>query len=216
VTQARDKAKYQEVYRDDQIRIMRNAAAMPRAFLVGEARVAPPGRDVLAWMLEEAVDVRRTAVLEGPLPGGVAVPSTADGTHDGVATIQTYSRDRVAVRTESKKHAVLVLGDAYFPGWVAHIDGERAPIMQANYLFRGVIVPPGTHTVTFVYEPLSVAAGRIISLTTLFGVLALAGAYAFVVFRRRIQTGEPDRSPQPLPEPAYGVVQASLDPGFDH
>jgi hypothetical protein len=215
VTQARDKAKYQEVYRDNQIRILRNAAAMPRAFLVGEARVAPSERDTLSWMLNEGIDIRKTAVVEGPIPAGVTVPSGNADPVDRAATMHSYSREQVAIRTESPTQAVLVLGDAYFPGWTAYIDGERTPILRANYLFRGVVVPPGVHMVTFVYEPLPVAVGRMISLVSLFIVLAVASSYAVAAFRRRIQAEKPNRAPRPLGEPAYRVVQASLGPGFD-
>jgi uncharacterized membrane protein YfhO len=43
----------------------------------------------------------------------------------------------------------------------------ETPIYQTNYLFRGVVVPAGRHTVVFAYRPTSVLVGATISLVTL-------------------------------------------------
>jgi hypothetical protein len=186
VTQARDKAKYAEVYRDEQITIVRNAAAMPRAYLVGSAVTLPPGGDALSPMVSGEVDVRRTAILEPPVPADFALPATpVRGASDiGSASIQTYTAERVVIGTSTSQQAILVLTDAYFPGWVARIDGQRTPILRANYLFRAVIVPPGGHQVTFSYEPLSVAVGAVITLVTLFVILGMVGIHVYGVLRR--------------------------------
>ena len=53
----------------------------------------------------------------------------------------------------------MVLSDVFYPGWQAHIDGKPAHIFQTNYIFRGVQLPPGEHTVTFSFRPLSFAIG---------------------------------------------------------
>jgi uncharacterized membrane protein YfhO len=47
---------------------------------------------------------------------------------------------------------MLLLGDKIEPEWHAYIDGKQAPVLRANYLFRGVHVPGGTHKVVFKYE----------------------------------------------------------------
>ena len=46
-----------------------------------------------------------------------------------------------------------MLTDTNYPGWRAYLNGRRVPIATANYLFRGVIVPPGKNIVEFAYEP---------------------------------------------------------------
>ena len=49
------------------------------------------------------------------------------------------------------------------PGWTARIDGEPAPILRANLLFRALQVPAGESLVVFAFEPhlwqVSLAAG---------------------------------------------------------
>jgi Bacterial membrane protein YfhO len=186
VTQARDKAKYQEVYRDKDITIMRNADAMPRAFLVGSAVAPPPGSDALALMQGGRIDLRRTAVLEEPIPPNLPIPPSLEvSPFTGKADIQSYDSERVVIRTESEQPSLLLLADAYFPGWKAQIDGEPAPILRADYLFRSVVLTPGDHTVSFIYQPVSVALGLFITLSTTTLVFAMAAQHAFAARRRR-------------------------------
>jgi uncharacterized membrane protein YfhO len=52
---------------------------------------------------------------------------------------------------EMEKTGVVVFSESNLPGWIAEVDGERAPIYTANYLFMGVLVPEGAHTLTFRY-----------------------------------------------------------------
>jgi uncharacterized membrane protein YfhO len=79
---------------------------------------------------------------------------------------------------------VLVLTDAYFPGWMARVDGAPAEIFRADYLFRGVLLPAGEHMVTFSYAPGSVALGAIATLLAACVVTAGVPLRALVGLRR--------------------------------
>ena len=77
----------------------------------------------------------------------------------------------------------LVLNDAYYPGWKATINGQPADIFPAYYAFRGLILPPGQHTIEFRYRPASFTWGVWISGVSL---LVLLGAVAseFLIWRK--------------------------------
>ena len=212
VTQARKKAKYQQVYRDGQIRIYENASVMPRAFLVGQAIVVNDGQTALARLQNSEVDVRQTAVLERPLPAEVVLPTagSAGGASVGSASIASYENESVVIRTSSPRESILVLSDAYFPGWTARVDGQAAPILRANYLFRAVIVPGGAHSVTFTYEPVSVALGATLTLLGALVVLGVVGARALEFVRERAARRASRRVP--IPEPVY--ASADVTGGF--
>ena len=47
----------------------------------------------------------------------------------------------------------LFTSDLYYPGWKAYVDDFETPIVRANYLFRSVYLPKGTHYVKYVYQP---------------------------------------------------------------
>jgi hypothetical protein len=68
-------------------------------------------------------------------------------------------------------HRMLVCVDAFYPGWRAYVDGAFAPIYRADKIFKGVIVPPGSHRVTFVYHSFRVTVGIVLASFTLVGML---------------------------------------------
>jgi hypothetical protein len=78
------------------------------------------------------------------VPGPPAPPSAVfveDGLH------------RVVVRAGTPGDGYLALLDSYDPDWRVDVDGQPAPLMRANGLFRAVRLTPGQHTVTFTYRP---------------------------------------------------------------
>jgi uncharacterized membrane protein YfhO len=90
------------------------------------------------------------------------------------------------VEVDARAPCILVLSDAYYPGWKAKIDGETTEIFPAYYAFRGVLVPAGKHTVEYIYFPLSLKIGLLISAAALF-----AGAYsALRIIQKRKRSAE--------------------------
>lgn len=81
---------------------------------------------------------------------------------------------------------LLFLSEVYYPdGWKAFIDGQETPIYRLNYLFRGVVVPAGTHRLEMKFDSDSFRLGKGISLLSnllLLGGLAFAG---FDTWRKR-------------------------------
>ncbi len=73
------------------------------------------------------------------------------------AQIVAWRPDRVDVEVDSAEPGVLVLHDAYYPGWVVEVDGKPARMLRANVLFRAVEVSEGRHRVVFTYAPFSPA-----------------------------------------------------------
>lgn len=62
---------------------------------------------------------------------------------------------------------IFVALENYYPGWKAYVDGKKTKIYRANYTFRAVVIPKGTHAIKFSYEPNSVKIGIAISLISL-------------------------------------------------
>jgi hypothetical protein len=146
-----------------------NPGTFPRAFVVGQARPLPGRQDVLRAMRE--TDFRRVVLLEGH-PGG----STDGAPSFRPAEVYKYQPNRVAVRADGP--GFLVLADIAYPGWTASVDGQPVPIYRANYLFRALELPAGSHDVLFRFEPASYRLGRIISMTALCLVLVCAAVLA--------------------------------------
>jgi uncharacterized membrane protein YfhO len=76
----------------------------------------------------------------------------------------------------------LVLTDAYYPGWIATVDGQSAEIERANIMFRAVRIPAGQHRMEMRYQPQSLALGLLISIGT---AVFLVGVWLSVRRRNR-------------------------------
>jgi hypothetical protein len=151
-----------------------------------------------AWLASRVVRLpedKVTAILQGrnALPDGTAfepyhtalveedVPFTGGQPDpDSTTRITRYRSGRVTVVTHSAAETFLVLGDVYYPGWEARLDGRPVPLYRTDSILRGVVVPPGDHVVEFVFRPRSLYLGAAIT-----SVSALTLLSVLVVRRRR-------------------------------
>jgi len=141
----------------------------PRAYMVF-------GADVVAdWTsAEERMATLRTfhttALLEaGSAPGFSPTP----GAHSGSASITAFEPERVVVRTKSDAPGILVLAEAWYPGWRATVDGRSTEVFPVNGWMRGVVVPAGQSEVVFAFHSRLLVAGLAVSLASAGIVLAL-------------------------------------------
>jgi hypothetical protein len=176
-------------------RVYRISGALPRAFVVGDQRVVGDDGAALDAVTRPGFDARRVAITEQQIGG---LPDGAGATGAGTARIVRDDPERVVVNASSPGDGLVVLGDTYFPGWKATVDGEEAPIDRVDYLFRGVRVGAGEHTVEFRYQPLSWTAGWIVSVVALAGLVV---AIAVGVRRRRRGRRSELGADEPLPDP---------------
>jgi hypothetical protein len=119
---------------------------------------------------------RRTAVIELEGARGVPLPTTS-----GVVLEAEREAARVRIVADAPADGVLVVNEAFWPGWRATVDGRETPIAAADGLVRAVLWPRGRHTLEMTYEPPEIRTGALLSVA---GVAALA-AVALGARRRR-------------------------------
>lgn len=162
-----DRGNFQLVHSGD-VKIYENRQVRPRAYLVHQ--VLPAADEATALTLVQTdtrVQRGEAAVIEGEITDNalrVMAQQSAATTADrqpttDEATITRYQPEEVVVQTQSNAAAFLILSDTAFPGWQATVDGQPATLHTTNYLFRGVAVPAGRHTVSFQYAPTSWQTG---------------------------------------------------------
>jgi hypothetical protein len=130
-----------------------------RAFLVRKYRILPSA-EILGTMQESGFDPEHEVILEKS-PTGLG--ASIDLPVVGSATIISREANKVVIETASEHEAILVLSDSYYPGWQAEIDGVEVETLRADYVFRGVPLPEGRHTVVFKFRPRSFFFGAMIS-----------------------------------------------------
>ncbi len=167
-----------QVYDGDDARVYRLDGALPRAFVVGAQQPVDGANAAFEAVTDPSFRAREVAVTEERLAGLPEAPAAGGG---GSARIVSYEPERVVVRARSRGPGLLVLGDNYYPGWKAEVDGRPVAIERVDYLFRGVPIGAGEHEVEFRYEPLSWRIGWIVSLIALVAL----GATIVVGLRRR-------------------------------
>jgi hypothetical protein len=142
------------------LRVVENLQALPRAFWVPQAIILSQKEEILQRLADPAFNPREVVILEGNLPHDMGTP-VSDG--EAQVTILSYAPEQVRVQVQSPAQGFVVLGDTYYPGWKAFIDGVPTPVLPANYVLRAVAVGAGTQQIDFVYDPWTLKVGALIS-----------------------------------------------------
>jgi hypothetical protein len=162
---------------DPNVNVYRNETALHRAFVAHRAIVAADHDDAWTQIQQPDFDPATTVVLEGG--------KSLDLQQDAQASVEVvrYEPNVLEIEVDSEAEGYLFLSDPFYPGWRAEIDGQPVPILQADYAFRAVAVPVGSHSVTMAFRPGSWYAGLGISAFTV-AILLIVGVWAAVKRRR--------------------------------
>jgi len=175
------------------ILLHRVPGVLPRAFLVGSARIASgaaasadflPAEQMEALLAVTGRDfnplrqlvIDRRAGEESPPTGLVAEPVT------GTVKVLRHEAERMELAVSADRDCWLFVSDTWYPGWQATLDGQPTPIFPANVAGRAVRIPAGEHSVVFHFRSGSLRMGA---------ALALLALLALAVFVVRFPSREP-------------------------
>ena len=140
--------------------------------------------DALSRVLRAAPAMVAVVEPGAPVPGASAGSPDAFVALDGDAGIPALSfaltTDTVEVTLEAPTAGVLVVNEAWYPGWEATVDGVAAEVFRVNGFVRGVAVPAGAEAVSMSFRP---SDGRALRWLLLLGWL---GAAALLLPRGRL------------------------------
>jgi hypothetical protein len=176
-------AHFEPVHQDGKRMLYRNPRALPRAFMVYQAEVVGGDIRALSTARGEGFDPAVQVVLRA---GGQARPLDVDpGAGERAVRIVDRGPNHLDFEVVTPVEGYLVVSEMWMPDWVAEVSGERQDVLQANYTFRAVYVPPGRHSIHMVYRPRPWTIGLGVSVCTLVAlVLWAATAWARRVRRR--------------------------------
>lgn len=164
-------------YRDQHYEVYEYQDVLPRVFLASAYRVISDKHEIIRQLYSDTFPVENTLILEKP-------PDITPQAGDGVAEILHLTSNSVTVKTDSNVPKLLFLSDVYDSGWQVYINGKSAEIYRADYDFRAVGIPAGSHLVQFQYRPGEFILGLWISGVALT-VLAGLGFYTAYANRHR-------------------------------
>jgi hypothetical protein len=145
------------------IRIYENPHVLPRAYLVHRVISVKDRKNVFKALTSPSFNPAKEIILEEEIKCKI---QNAKSKMQNVK-ITNYLPNKITIKIYSPVDCILFLSDAYYPGWKAYIDGKETKIYRANYIFRAIKFPAGTHKVEFVYFPTSFKAGLLGSMLTL-------------------------------------------------
>lgn len=177
---------------DPDLNVYRNRTALPRAFVVHEARVASGAdADELAWaaVQDPAFDPATQVVIE---PGDAQLPVTAPTAGPETVRWLERSNNELVLEVTATAPGYLVLSEVWYPGWQAQTvlagqsqPGQPQPVLRANSTFRAIpLWQAGTQVVRLRFTPPLWRIGLLAAALTLIALVAAAG---IALFRRRKQ-----------------------------
>lgn len=154
-----NEAGYNKIFTDKSAIILENPKALPRVYFLPNFKVVDY-QTMQNIIMTEGFDPRTTVLLEKDL-------KIATTSGKGQAGVVSYSPNNVKVETKTENPEILVLADQFDEGWKATVDGIETAISRANFIFRAVKVPAGSHEIIFSYYPKSFDIGLKITLASL-------------------------------------------------
>ncbi|OQC04899.1 MAG: Bacterial membrane protein YfhO [Candidatus Hydrogenedentes bacterium ADurb.Bin101] len=106
-----------------------------------------------------------------PIMEGGNLPPNGGDSASREAKIEDSGLNAVQISTKSEQPGVLVLADAWYPGWKVYVDETEGSLFPVDYAFRGVNISEGAHQVHFQFKPDSLRNGLYISLGAFMVVL---------------------------------------------
>lgn len=99
--------------------------------------------------------------------GDQVVVNDNPGSPSDTIWLSSYKPNMLTYKTELAHDRVAVFSEIYYPnGWQAYIDDVPAEHFRTDYVLRGMVVPAGSHTISFRFEPSSYKTGNKVSLAS--------------------------------------------------
>jgi len=132
----------------------------PRAYVVPQAQYEAEPKQTIIKLAKQEFDPTQVVLLDEP----VDLPETRE--FFATLRILSYENQQVSLLAVLNAPAILVLADAFAPGWKAYVNGSEKRIQRANYFFRAVLLPAGRSRICFRYEPDSLRRGIIVTIVS--------------------------------------------------
>ncbi len=158
-------------------RVYAGAAKIP------EAQLVPTLTDPRFPIEQLALYADTAPITPAPIDNNTPAPSTLK------AEVVEWraGKMKVAVTGTSPGPEYLVVAENWYPSWAATVDGKTVPVLRAQNTLLSVVLPPGAREVSFEFDGADYHRGKLISIISAFGVLALFVAPALA--RRKPRNG---------------------------
>lgn len=148
-----------------------NPAPDPRAYVATRVTAVADASEAIRRMLA-GHPFHEDALVETPLDLG-----HSGRAEPGQAAITRFTANALELNVDTPAGGLLVVAEAWYPGWRAEINGREVPCLPVNGWMRGIPVPAGHSVVQLSYHQNGLVLGGTLS-------LAAAALLAWAAFSR--------------------------------
>lgn len=149
------------------------------SFLYEMRRPVPRAEVVSSWTVTDAQGSLQTVTRDAWRPSDPVMLEADPGIDpsadvEGNALYESLEEGSARVTVSVDEPAMVMIRNAFHPGWRATVDGEQADVIPANYVDQAVAVPAGDHVIALTYVDPTIKTGLVISALTLLALLGVA------------------------------------------
>jgi hypothetical protein len=172
---------------DGALVVLENRTVLPKGWLVPSVALVTDPAQRLAILQSPQFNPATIALVETQPPIVMADPNSplSPLPVQGVS-IPVYEGEHIVVEAATKVNALLVLGEKYYKGWKATVDGKPTEIVPVDHILRGVYLTSGTHRIEFRFDPLPFRIGKYLTLSS-FALFAGMLIREWLLRRKRVK-----------------------------
>jgi hypothetical protein len=171
-----------EVAKDGEFALVEYTNTLPRVKLYANWQTTDGAESTLATLKSASFDPQKVVLVAKDTPVAAKPTDTADA---GSAKIEDYHPKYIKVRVNANVGSVLLLNEHWSPHWQVLVDNKEIPLLQCNYLMKGVYVDKGQHIVEFKFRP---PQGSLYVTLAGWGLGILVAGFVIVTNRRNGQS----------------------------
>lgn len=155
--------KYQVVLDEGPVSILRNLNSLDRFYTVDKYKVITDESETYFYISSSNFDIKNEVVLS-------TKPNIDSLTKCQIA-LKWYTGQTYLLNTKCSNKSLLVLSNAYHPGWSATINNQKVNVLKANGNFMAIVLPSGNSIVKLEFLPKSFLYGFLVSILSVILLL---------------------------------------------
>ena len=171
-----DLSKYKPVFSDRAVVILENQTPVGFAYLNYSPIITKDDTETLSRMLA-------TKQPQAVFTSDKLVRTYTGKEKSEVVNLTQDIGGDISGEFTSKDNGILNVATTNYPGWQAVLDGKPAKILKANFLFIGIEVTPGKHSLLLKYLPISFTYGAIVSIASIAILLLTVFLASYQAYR---------------------------------
>jgi hypothetical protein len=154
------KDRFKEIWHKDDWTVYENLKSAPRYFLTNNVIPYRTTEEFEAIFFSKTFNPTDTVLLQKRDYDKTQI-ITQPIQNSGDVELLSYTPNEIRFKTsvQTGGNKLLFISDTYDYGWKATIDGNTADMLKANYAFRAIVVPEGSHSINMIYKPYSFTIG---------------------------------------------------------